>query len=100
MVYAMGSSVPGVSRVAQKVQTLLVDGSEAEGTVRFGLDGASYEIDLSGARGGAPQFMISLSPHQPGPGTRGNQRTQPRTGHLSLNRQKDVAMGGLLAVKG
>jgi hypothetical protein len=32
----------------QKIQTLLVDdidGSEAEGTVRFGLDGAEYEID-------------------------------------------------------
>jgi hypothetical protein len=36
--------------VAQKVQTLLIDdldGSEAEGTVRFGLDGAEYEIDLN-----------------------------------------------------
>ncbi len=38
--------------MAQKVQTLLVDdldGSEAEGTVLFGLDGAQYEIDLSTA---------------------------------------------------
>jgi hypothetical protein len=36
--------------VAQKVQTLFVDdldGSEAEGTVRFGLDGTEYEIDLN-----------------------------------------------------
>jgi hypothetical protein len=36
--------------MAQKIQILLVDdidGSEAEGTVRFGLDGAEYEIDLS-----------------------------------------------------
>ena len=36
--------------MAQKVQTFLVDdldGSEAEGTVLFGLDGAQYEIDLS-----------------------------------------------------
>src|SRR5260370_26140408 len=36
--------------MAQKVQTLLIDdldGDEAEGTVRFGLDGAQYEIDLS-----------------------------------------------------
>jgi predicted AAA+ superfamily ATPase len=35
--------------VAQKVQTLFVDdidGSDAEGTVRFGLDGTGYEIDL------------------------------------------------------
>jgi Lsr2 len=36
--------------VAQKVQTLFVDdidGSSAEGTVRFGLDGTDYEIDLN-----------------------------------------------------
>ena len=36
--------------MAQKVQTLYIDdidGSEAAGTVRFGLDGADYEIDLS-----------------------------------------------------
>ena len=36
--------------MAQRVQTLLIDdldGGEAEGTVRFGLDGAEYEIDLS-----------------------------------------------------
>ena len=36
--------------MAQKIQTLLIDdldGKEAEGTVRFGLDGAEYEIDLS-----------------------------------------------------
>ena len=36
--------------MAQKVQTLFVDdldGSEAEGTVRFGLDGTEYEIDLN-----------------------------------------------------
>jgi hypothetical protein len=36
--------------MAQKVQTLFIDdldGSPAEGTVRFALDGAQYEIDLS-----------------------------------------------------
>jgi hypothetical protein len=36
--------------VAQKIQTLLIDdldGSAAEGTVRFGLDGTGYEIDLN-----------------------------------------------------
>jgi Lsr2 len=36
--------------MAQKVQTLLIDdldGSDAEGTVFFGLDGRQYEIDLS-----------------------------------------------------
>ena len=38
--------------MAQKIQTLFVDdidGGEAEGTVRFGLDGTEYEIDLSAA---------------------------------------------------
>src|SRR5260370_3100646 len=36
--------------VAQKVQTLFIDdldGSAAEGTVRFGLAGTEYEIDLN-----------------------------------------------------
>ena len=33
--------------MAQKIQTLLIDGSAAEGTVRFGLGGAEYEIDLN-----------------------------------------------------
>jgi nucleoid-associated protein Lsr2 len=36
--------------VAQKILTLFIDdldGSDAEGTVRFGLDGAEYEIDLN-----------------------------------------------------
>lgn len=36
--------------MAQKIQTVFIDdldGSDAEGTVRFGLDGAEYEIDLN-----------------------------------------------------
>jgi hypothetical protein len=36
--------------MAQKLQTFFIDdldGSEAEGTVHFGLDGTQYEIDLS-----------------------------------------------------
>jgi len=36
--------------VAQKIQTLFIDdldGSTAEGTDRFGLDGTEYEIDLN-----------------------------------------------------
>ena len=36
--------------MAQKVQTILIDdldGSQADSTVRFGLDGADYEIDLN-----------------------------------------------------
>ena len=36
--------------MAQKIQTLFIDdldGSEADSTVRFGLDGSDYEIDLN-----------------------------------------------------
>lgn len=36
--------------MAQKIRTLFIDdidGGEAEGTVRFALDGSDYEIDLS-----------------------------------------------------
>jgi hypothetical protein len=50
--------------VAQKVQTLLVDdidGSAAEGTVRFGLDGADYEIDLN--TGHAQALRDALGPY-------------------------------------
>jgi sRNA-binding protein len=47
--------------MAQKVQTLFIDdidGGEAEGTVRFGLDGAEYEIDLSATH--AEQLHVAL----------------------------------------
>src|SRR3954469_23819586 len=40
------------STMAQKIQTLFIDdidGGEADGTVRFAIDGAEYEIDLSAA---------------------------------------------------
>jgi len=50
--------------VAQKVQTLFIDdldGSDAEGTVRFGLDGAEYEIDLSA--GHAEALRTALAPY-------------------------------------
>jgi len=50
--------------MAQKIQTLFVDdldGSEAEGTVRFGLDGAHYEIDLSTAH--AEELRSALAPY-------------------------------------
>jgi hypothetical protein len=40
------------ARVAKKVETVFtddLDGSNADTTIRFGLDGAEYEIDLSAA---------------------------------------------------
>ncbi|HEY3503269.1 MAG TPA: Lsr2 family protein [Actinocatenispora sp.] len=48
--------------MAQKVQVLLVDdldGGEAEETVKFGLDGTNYEIDLS--EGNARQLRDALA---------------------------------------
>jgi Lsr2 protein len=49
--------------VAQKVQTLYIDdldGSAAEGTVRFALDGTEYEIDLNA--GHAQQLRMCWRP--------------------------------------
>jgi hypothetical protein len=50
--------------VAQKIQTVFVDdldGSEAEGTVRFGLDGSEYEIDLNATH--AQALREALAPY-------------------------------------
>ena len=50
--------------MAQRLRTLYVDdldGSEAEGTVRFSLDGAQYEIDLNAAH--ATELRDALAPY-------------------------------------
>jgi Lsr2 len=50
--------------MAQKVQTLLIDdldGSQADNTVRFGLDGTDYEIDLSAKHAAA--LRKALAPY-------------------------------------
>lgn len=49
--------------MAQRTQVLYVDdidGSDAEGTVRFGLGGTDYEIDLNKKH--ADQFAEAISP--------------------------------------
>jgi Lsr2 len=49
--------------VAQRTQVLYVDdidGSDAEGTVRFGFDGTGYEIDLSKKH--ADQLAQAIAP--------------------------------------
>jgi hypothetical protein len=68
--------------VAQKVQTLFVDdidGSDAEGTVRFGLDGTDYEIDLNAKN--AQALRDALARYM-GAARRvsGSTRRQPRSG--------------------
>ena len=48
--------------MAQKIQVLLIDdldGSAADGTVRFGLDGAEYEIDLNAEHAQALRDALS-----------------------------------------
>ena len=48
--------------MAQKVQVLLIDdldGSAADGTVRFGLDGTEYEIDLNAEHAQALRDALS-----------------------------------------
>jgi hypothetical protein len=59
--YALFNEWNGV-HVAQKIQTLFIDdidGSEAEGTVRFALDGAEYEIDLNAKNANALRKALS-----------------------------------------
>jgi nucleoid-associated protein Lsr2 len=49
--------------MAQRIHVLLVDdldGGEAAGTVRFGLDGTDYEIDLSAAHSGELRQALGL----------------------------------------
>ena len=77
--------------MAQKIRTLFVDdidGSEAEGTVRFGLDGTEYEIDLSTEhasqlRAGLARY-VSAARQVAGSGRR-TVRTARRTGTSEVN---------------
>ena len=70
--------------MAQKVQVTLVDdldGSEANETVSFSLDGTSYEIDLS--TGNADKLRKEIAPfveHARKASTGGGRRRRARTG--------------------
>ncbi len=77
--------------MAQKIQTLFIDdldSSAAEGTVRFGLDGAEYEIDLSAEH--AQQLRDALTRYvsaarRVGSGSRRPARTGRRASASGLN---------------
>jgi hypothetical protein len=80
--------------MAQKIQTLFIDdldGSEAEGTVRFGLDGADYEIDLNTKH--ADALRKALAPYveaaRKSPGARrplrSGRKTSTNTGTSGVN---------------
>jgi Lsr2 len=81
--------------MARKVQVLLVDdldGGEADETVSFSLDGATYEIDLSSAN--AKKLRDSLQPfvdHAQKPSTTRRRGTGVRTrGASSRERSADI----------
>ncbi len=77
--------------MAQKVQTLFIDdldGSEAEGTVRFGLDGVEYVIDLNA--GHAQELREALAPYvsaarRAGGGARRSAKTGRKASASGLN---------------
>ena len=75
--------------MAQKIQVLLIDdldGGEAEGTVRFGLDGVEYEIDLSAEHAGA--LRRALAPFI------GAARRSPASGRRAAGGRR-AGVGGL-----
>ena len=89
--------------MAQKVQTLFIDdldGSEAEGTVRFGLDGTEYEIDLNAKhaqqlRDALARFVAAArrdraSTRQP---ARGGRKAQPNALNTTEVREWAKAQG-------
>ena len=94
--------------MAQKIQTLFVDdldSGEAEGTVRFGLDGASYEIDLSAAH--AEELRKVFAPYTRAGrkvtgGVRRTARNQGRAAAngFSNNEVRDWAKANGVEVKG
>ena len=64
--------------MAQKNQTLFIDdldGSAAEGTVRFGLDGTEYEIDLNARN--AKKVRDALAPYVSWPPGRSARARKP-----------------------
>jgi len=66
--------------VAQNVQTLFIDdldGSEAEGTVRFGLDGTNYEIDLNARHAQALRDALACYGRAARRPARGGRRASP-----------------------
>ncbi|MBV9446667.1 MAG: Lsr2 family protein [Streptosporangiaceae bacterium] len=76
--------------MAQKIQTLFIDdldGSEAEGTVRFGLDGTDYEIDLSTTHAEALRKSLAqyVDAARRGPGSRRPNRGRRQPGANGVN---------------
>jgi hypothetical protein len=79
--------------VAQKIQTLLIralDGSAAEGTIRFGLGGTGYEIDLNaGLAKKLRDALIRYVDAARRTGRRPERRRGPQVGQGAGHRGKD-----------
>jgi hypothetical protein len=77
--------------MAQKVQVLLLDdldGSEATETVTFGLDGVSYEIDLSS--GNAGRIRKELAQYVEHARKAGNAQTRRRRQRNGAGREQSA----------
>jgi hypothetical protein len=92
--------------MAQRLQTLFtddLDGSEAEGTVRFGLDGTDYEIDLSAKHADALRKSLTqyVGAARRAPGTRrpSRGRRQPPANGVSNNEVRAWARSQGMDVK-
>ena len=92
--------------MAQKIQTLFIDdldGSPAEGTVRFGLDGTEYEIDLNAGHAEALRSALAryVEAARRGSGTRRPARTgrRPAVGGLDTTEVRDWAKSQGIEVK-
>ena len=79
--------------MAQKVQTLFIDdidGSAAEGTVRFELDSTEYEIDLNAEHAQQLRDALAAPPtcsrRTQGTGERAKHHRGPRVGQGAGNR--------------
>jgi len=77
--------------LAQRTQVLYIDdidGSDAEGTIRFGLGGTDYEIDLNKKH--ANQFAKAIDPYIAAARKVRSSRRQARGTQSSRNGQSDV----------
>jgi hypothetical protein len=92
--------------VAQKIQTLFIDdldGSEADGTVRFGLDGTEYEIDLNAKHAEALRKALAqyVEAARRSPGSRRPSRNarRPSPGGVNSTEVREWAKGQGIEVK-
>ncbi|MGO8886296.1 MAG: histone-like nucleoid-structuring protein Lsr2 [Streptosporangiaceae bacterium] len=77
--------------MAQRMQILYVDdidGSEAEGTVRFGFDGVDYEIDLNNQH--ADQLARAIGPYVDAARKVSSARRPARRSRPARHNQSDV----------